>query len=707
MGTRRTTPRRPRTLGTAIALAASAIAVTSLTSASPDDAAADVIVVVPGCVVDPSDIIGWWPGEDDLNAAIGPDLVGPAGFGDALFGRGFALDGSHDLSAAGADAVITGVTVETWMKPTAPADGRTQALISRWDAPSPDDASRSYALLLDPFANLVFMTDETSTRRPIDVRAPVPQVYDGEFHHVAATWDQQTITLYLDGFPIASSSSQGGLLNPAASTPIRIGSKHGIGDPFRFIGVVDEPSVIRRALTAAEIESLVGAGPNGKCVFASSSGLVGPGLPVPGDVGGVDPVVSADGRYVLFRTRSSDTLSVVNDSLLQTPGTDLDLFDDFRDDLVLLDDQGSSAPGDDTLELISVDSNELGGGLDSAFADMTPTASHVVFASISNDLVVGDTIAGRDVFIRDRTSGTTRRISVRSDGSQPQFTATGLNNDSRDPSVDDAGDVVAFTSTNRDLAPEAFPVPGDTWQQYDVYVRDTSDPNPANHVTERITTGVGGVKADGSSLEPIVSPDGRYVWFSSAATNLVAGDTNGVVDVFVHDRQTDTTTRLDLTVATGQALDADAYLADVSPDGRWMAFSSSATTVVADDANAQFDAFLYDAQTATVAIASPALFPLANGSSFATTVSDDGRYVTFQSQASNLVPGDTNGTTDVFISDMASRSTQRLSLDGAGDPRPGISSSASATADARSVVYTYQAPGSGVITIWRAELALS
>ena len=127
MGTRRTVPPRPRALGTAFALAASAIALTSLTSAAPDDAAADIIVVVPGCVVDPSDIIGWWPGEDDLQAAIGPDLTGPAGFGNALFGRGFSLNGTHDLSAAGADAVSTGVTVEAWMRPTAPAEGRTPA----------------------------------------------------------------------------------------------------------------------------------------------------------------------------------------------------------------------------------------------------------------------------------------------------------------------------------------------------------------------------------------------------------------------------------------------------------------------------------------------------------------------------------------------------------------------------------------------------
>lgn len=704
---RRTATTRRQRASSAWALGALTVALTVVGGGTSEFATADVIVVIPGCVVDPSDIIGWWPGEDDLQAAIGPDLVGPAGFGNALFGRGFSLDSTHDLSAAGADVVSTGLTVETWMKPTDPASGRMQALVTRWDFPSVDDTSRSYALLLDPFANLVFMTDETSTRRPEEVRASVPQVYDGEFHHVAATWTQQTITLYLDGFPVGSAPSQGGLLNPATSTPIRIGSKSGIGDAFRFAGSIDEPSVIRRALTAAEIESLVGAGPNGKCVFATSTGLVGPGLPVPGDAGGVDPVISDDGRYVLFRTRSTDMLPIVNDPVLQTPGVDLDLFDNSRDDLVLLDNKGSSATTDDTLELISVDSNELGGRLDSAFANMTANASHVVFASISNDLVVGDTLAGRDVFIRNRVNGTTQRVSVRSDGSQPQYTVTGLNNDSRDPSVSANGTVVAFVSTNRDLVPEAFPVPGDTWQQYDVYVRDVSDPNPANHVTERITTGIGGVKASGSSITPIVSPDGRYVWFSSAAANLTPGDTNGVVDVFVHDRQTDTTSRLDLTTATGLPLDADAYVADVSPDGRWVAFSSSSTTIVAGDANGQFDAFRFDAQTSTVAIASPALAPLANGASFAATVSDDGRYVTFESQASNLVPGDTNGTTDVFISDMASRSTQRLSLDGAGDPRLGASADASATADARSVVYRYQAPGSGVFTIWRAELALS
>jgi Tol biopolymer transport system component len=88
-------------------------------------------------------------------------------------------------------------------------------------------------------------------------------------------------------------------------------------------------------------------------------------------------------------------------------------------------------------------------------------------------------------------------------------------------------------------------------------------------------------------------------------------------------------------------------------------------------------------------------------------VSDDGRYVVFESQASNLVPGDTNGTTDLFVSDMATKATHRLSLDGTGDPRPGQSTAPAATADGRSVVYRYEPPFGGIPTVWRAELALS
>jgi Concanavalin A-like lectin/glucanases superfamily/WD40-like Beta Propeller Repeat len=702
----------PVALASSIALL---VSVGAIDIAVRDSASADVITVtVPGCVVDPGDVLGWWPGQNDLTGAIGPDLTGTVAFADSLIGRGVLFDGTSDASTVELPAVTDGLTVEAWIKPVFSTN--VQTIASRWDFPSVDDSARSYSLELIG-NDLMWMTDETSSRRPEELRVPAPFLFDNEFHHVAATWNQTQMVVYVDGAAWGTAPSQGGVLNPAITTPFRLGGEGGIGASFRFEGIIDESAVIKRALTAAEVDEMVGAGPNAKCVFAASTGMVGPGLQVQADGGGVDPIVSADGRYVLFRTRSTDVFPIVNDAPSQTPGVDLDMFDNYRDDLVLLDTQGSTVTTDDTLELVSVNSDELGGALDSFMANMTPTASHVVFSSISNDLVAGDTLAGRDVFIRNRLDGTTSRVSVRSDGSQPQYTATGLNNDSRMPTVNDNGTVVAFESTNRDLAPETNPVPGDTWQTYDIYVRDMSDPNPANHFTERITVGAGDVKANGSSSTPIVSPDGRYVWFTSSASNLVAGDTNARQDMFVHDRQTHVTTRLGIATANGQAPNGDSYLADVSPDGRWVTFSSNATNLLLGDTNGQFDAFRLDTQTSLVTVAStsgarctgigcPAFFPQSNAASFAGSVSDDGRFVFFQSSASNLVPGDANTRNDVFIADLMNDTTQRVSFNADGSERNGASSNAVATADGKSVVYLFQGVGEGFFSIWRSKLVL-
>ena len=398
---------------------------------SCDRADAAIIITVPGCAVDPGDVIGWWKGEDNLVAEIGPDLIGTVAFANSIIGRGMQFDGSSLIGADTFPIVDNAVSLSMWVKSV--DTGQVQELMSRWDFPSTDDSARSFDLLLSG-QNVVWSTDETSTRRPEELVASAPQLFDGEFHHLAATWNSRTMAIYIDGLPAATKPSQGGVLNPATTTPLRLGSKVGAGNPFHSAGVIDEPAVIKRALTAAEVYALYGAGPKGLCTFATTTGVVGPNLQIAADVGGVDPVLTPNGRYLMFRTRSTTVFPVVNDPLLQTPGIDLDQFDNYRDDLVLLDTKGTTNVADDTLELLSVNSDELGGALDSSQGAMAPTASHVAFASISNDLVTGDTLAGRDVFLRNRLNGTTQRVSVRSDGSQPQYTATGLNNDSRSPS---------------------------------------------------------------------------------------------------------------------------------------------------------------------------------------------------------------------------------------------------------------------------------
>lgn len=222
-----------------------------------------IIVIVPGCVVDPADVIGWWRGNGDLTAAIGPDLTGTATFAPGIIGQGISLDGTEMLAVDAFPAVSTGVTVESWIKPT--PTGNIQTIFSRWDFPSTDDSARSYALFLDPSGGLLWSTDDTSTRRPQELSAEAPQLFNGRFHHVAATWNRTEMAIYVDGNLAMSGPSQG-TLNSAATTEFRLGSKSGIGIPFAFAGVLDEPSVIGRALSATEISELVDAGPNAKCL---------------------------------------------------------------------------------------------------------------------------------------------------------------------------------------------------------------------------------------------------------------------------------------------------------------------------------------------------------------------------------------------------------------------------------------------------------
>ncbi len=220
----------------------------------------------PGCVVDLTGAIGWWRGEDVPVAQIGTDLVGTVGYADGAVGRGIAFGPTTDVRVDGLATVVDAVSVEMWVRPD-PALGRTQALLTRWDFPSVDDSARSYSLVLDPFGSLVWSTDEQTTRRPVESLASVPSIFDGGFHHVAATWDRTSFAVYLDGALVGTAPSQGGTLNPATSTSVRIGSKKGIGDRSAFSGVIDEPTVWQRALTAAEVSAIHGAGIAGKCSF--------------------------------------------------------------------------------------------------------------------------------------------------------------------------------------------------------------------------------------------------------------------------------------------------------------------------------------------------------------------------------------------------------------------------------------------------------
>ncbi|HVM11483.1 MAG TPA: hypothetical protein VM638_03270, partial [Actinomycetota bacterium] len=194
--------------------------------------------------------------------------------------------------------------------------------------------------------------------------------------------------------------------------------------------------------------------------------------------------------------------------------------------------------------------------------------------------------------------------------------------------------------------------------------------------SERVSVGLEGTDPDASSSAPVISGNGRLVAFTSDATNLVTGDTNGTQDVFVHDRVTGRTERA--SVASSGA-EADGLSADpeISADGRFVAFTSAASNLVPEDTNGTYDVFVRDlvlGTTERVSVgADGAQSP--EGANDA-TINADGRYVGFSSSSTNLVPGDTNGWGDAFVRDRLAETTFRVSLGtggveanlGGGDP---------------------------------------
>ncbi len=224
-------------------------------------------------------------------------------------------------------------------------------------------------------------------------------------------------------------------------------------------------------------------------------------------------------------------------------------------------------------------------------------------------------------------------------------------------------------------------VPGDTNGEYDVFVHDR-----VTGTTERVSLGANGVQLNGSIHSPTISADGRFVAFISDASNLVPGDTNGTEDVFVRDRTAGTTERVSL----GDGRSGPNYLrpSPLSADGRFLAYYSDGSNLVPGDTNGTEDIFVRDRTAGTTErVSLGANGAQANSSSWGSAISADGRFVAFASYASNLVPGDTNGTEDVFVRDRATGTTERVSLGVNGTQGDGWSYRPGISADGRFVAF--------------------
>ena len=211
---------------------------------------------------------------------------------------------------------------------------------------------------------------------------------------------------------------------------------------------------------------------------------------------------------------------------------------------------------------------------------------------------------------------------------------------------------------------------------------------------QRLTSAASQFPSDPASTQsPIVSPDGRFVIFTTYASDLVSGDTNNNRDVFLVDRTTGSTTRVSTDAANAQ-VDLGAISGDVTPDGHYVVFSSPSTGFVSGDTNGKWDIFLKDLTTGTVTrVSTDSSGAESNDDTFVSHVSADGRYVVFSSTATNLVAGDTNGLSDIFVKDIVTGNVVRASTDDGHFQAIGTSGSfdPQITPDGRYVVFSSQA----------------
>jgi Tol biopolymer transport system component len=396
-------------------------------------------------------------------------------------------------------------------------------------------------------------------------------------------------------------------------------------------------------LANAQVTERVSVGSGG------AQGNLSADLPFPGTF------VSGDGRFIAFR--SAATNLVVGD----TNGT-WDVF--VRDRLAA------------TTERVSVSTTGMQGDFPSGLYGicLSEDGRYVVFESLADNLVPGDTNGFRDLFLRDRLLGTTECISIGASAVQ-------ANASSFYPAISADGRLVAFESPASNL------VVGDTNAAWDVFLRDRQV-----GTTTRASVGIGGTQANGNSGGiASISSDGRYIAFASDATNLVAVDVNASTDAFVYDGATSMT---ELVSVDSSGLQADSWSTEVAicGDGRFVAFTSDATNLVTVDGNASLDVFVHDrlhGGTERLSVASNGAE--GNGNSKEPKLSSDGRYASFTSGASNLVTGDTNYY-DIFVHDRVVGSTERISTTPTGAQANGHSEMGSISADGRYVLFRSDAP---------------
>jgi len=309
---------------------------------------------------------------------------------------------------------------------------------------------------------------------------------------------------------------------------------------------------------------------------------------------------------------------------------------------------------DQTLGINSIISlsAQAGGGLTGDAPSIRPDISndgrYVVFESEATNLLDGDSEGYSDIFVHDRQTGLLKRITE------------GVEGDSKRARISGDGRVVVFQSDGRITA-------DDTNAVTDIYRYDL-----ASGATSLVSLGRLGAPADGPSTAPAINDDGTKITYQSDATNIVTGDLNHASDVFVFDGRRNTTflvSSTDQTISPDSVHQDDPQTGDrgsfqpaISGDGRWVAFASDASNLVAGDRNRVRDIFVFDTASGSTQLITRSFFgEPANGNSERPDISEHGRFVGFESDATNLTPLDDNGIRDAFMIELANGQVARLS----------------------------------------------
>ena len=319
--------------------------------------------------------------------------------------------------------------------------------------------------------------------------------------------------------------------------------------------------------------------------------------------------------------------------------------------------------------LISAGLNGLPSDGISAAASVSADGRYVVFESNATNLVSPATNGVNHIFLRDLTAGTTSLVSVSSAGVQG-------NSISSAPAISSDGRYVAFESRSTNLV-----VPAANGVNH-IFLRDLTA-----GTTSLVSVSSAGVQGNSISSAPAISSDGKYVAFESRSTNLVIPATNGLNHIFLRDLTSGTTSLLSVNITSTPA-NGNSSAPAITADGKYVAFESNATDLIVQVTFGVSQIFLRDLAASTTSLVSVnSIGSQGNGPSFAPAISADGRYVAFESFASNLTGSDINALKDIFVRDLGAAATVLVSVSSGGVQGNSTSSAPAISADGRYVAF--------------------